>query len=383
MLAEGFIRLHERKTTTIFHWTKTYDDWFWLGEQIGKWLDASTYAALIAGDQALLERVHELIERLAESQEEDGYLVVWQEQTATQGYNIHGQRVGNDGALLGGKIDISTWSYDQLKPRLAFNGSANQFLVVWEDHHWGWGDDWDVYGQRVGTSGELIGGNFAISWEGANHHLNPDVTYKPTANEYLVAWEYEHDPDNRDVYVRRVGSDGALFEGEKRMTALSGYEGRPAVAADGGWSYLVVWEGDRDASTQAINLYGELVHLYRLLGRVFAGDVGDESTPLSGVAVGIYCSNNAGELGDPILSSVTDADGWYGLIVGISLCDYYTILQTDLPGYTSKGAATVGGVLVNDNQVQYAYPLEGKVLAGNKFWDRAEVYLPLVLRSSP
>jgi DUF1680 family protein len=74
MLAEGFIRLHERKRTTIFHWTKTYDDWFWLGEQIGKWLDASTYAALIAGDQALLERVHELIERLAESQEEDGYL---------------------------------------------------------------------------------------------------------------------------------------------------------------------------------------------------------------------------------------------------------------------------------------------------------------------
>ena len=74
MLAEGFIRLHERKTTTIFHWTKTYDDWFWLGEQIGKWLDGSTYAALIAGDQELLERVHELIERLAKSQEEDGYL---------------------------------------------------------------------------------------------------------------------------------------------------------------------------------------------------------------------------------------------------------------------------------------------------------------------
>jgi hypothetical protein len=75
LLAEEFIRLHERKAHTVFlHWTRLYDDWFWLGEQIGKWLDASAYAALIADDQELLARVHELLERLARSQEGDGYL---------------------------------------------------------------------------------------------------------------------------------------------------------------------------------------------------------------------------------------------------------------------------------------------------------------------
>jgi DUF1680 family protein len=74
LLAEEFIRLHERKRHSFLHWTTTYDDWFWLGEQIGKWLDAAAYAALIADDQELLTRVHELIERLAASQEEDGYL---------------------------------------------------------------------------------------------------------------------------------------------------------------------------------------------------------------------------------------------------------------------------------------------------------------------
>ena len=35
LLSEQFIRLHEHKR---------YDDWFWLGEQIGKWLDASAYS---------------------------------------------------------------------------------------------------------------------------------------------------------------------------------------------------------------------------------------------------------------------------------------------------------------------------------------------------
>ena len=33
LLSEQFIRLHEQKH---------YDDWFWMGEQIGKWLDAVT-----------------------------------------------------------------------------------------------------------------------------------------------------------------------------------------------------------------------------------------------------------------------------------------------------------------------------------------------------
>jgi len=65
MLSEQFIRLHERQE---------HGDWFWLGEQVGKWLDASAYTALIADDQELLKRVHEVLERLARAQEEDGYL---------------------------------------------------------------------------------------------------------------------------------------------------------------------------------------------------------------------------------------------------------------------------------------------------------------------
>ena len=64
-LSEQFIRLHERKN---------HDDWFWLGEQIGKWLDASAYAGLIAGDDDLVRRVEEILDRLARSQEADGYL---------------------------------------------------------------------------------------------------------------------------------------------------------------------------------------------------------------------------------------------------------------------------------------------------------------------
>jgi DUF1680 family protein len=64
-LSEGFIRLHEQKSE---------DGWFWLGEQIGKWLDAATFSALISGDEALLSRINEFIDRLFKAQAEDGYL---------------------------------------------------------------------------------------------------------------------------------------------------------------------------------------------------------------------------------------------------------------------------------------------------------------------
>lgn len=65
ILSEEFIRLHERKN---------YDGWFWLGEQIGKWLDAAAYTSLIARDSDLQNRIHEILGRLKSTQEEDGYL---------------------------------------------------------------------------------------------------------------------------------------------------------------------------------------------------------------------------------------------------------------------------------------------------------------------
>lgn len=70
LLSENFIRLHENKND---------DGWFWMGEQIGKWLDAATFSGLISGDEALLQRVHEIIDRLEKAQEADGYLGITKE----------------------------------------------------------------------------------------------------------------------------------------------------------------------------------------------------------------------------------------------------------------------------------------------------------------
>ena len=106
-----------------------------------------------------------------------------------------------------------------------------------------------------------------------------------------------------------------------------------------------------------------------LSGQVYSGEVGDESTPLSGVSVALYGSNVDTEAGTIITSTTTDLAGYYELTVD-GVWEYYNILETDLQGYTSTGATTVGGSVVDPSWIQYTPLLEEKVLTGNKFWDK-------------
>jgi CSLREA domain-containing protein len=108
---------------------------------------------------------------------------------------------------------------------------------------------------------------------------------------------------------------------------------------------------------------------YALSGRVYEGQVGDESKPLSGVNLQLYGSNDIGLLGTSIDSAITDATGWYGLNASGSY-EYYSIREFDPEGYESVNATSIDGVVVNANRIRYAAPLAGKTLTGNKFWDR-------------
>jgi len=129
-----------------------------------------------------------------------------------------------------------------------------------------------------------------------------------------------------------------------------------------------------------------LAQAYVLQGRVYKGDTGTEppySTPLQGVTVSLYCSNNQGDMGTLLRSTTTNAQGWYGLNVYDSdVCEYFNIVETDLPGYYSVGCTTVGGSCITYNWIEYEAPLEGQTLTGNKFWDKLPVLSGRVYKGS-
>jgi hypothetical protein len=111
-------------------------------------------------------------------------------------------------------------------------------------------------------------------------------------------------------------------------------------------------------------------------GRVFDGEIGNESYPLSGVSVSLYGANgpypNPGIL---LNSTTTDGNGWYGLPCPDGY-EFYAIRESDPPNYISVGAASISGVVREANWIEIAAPLGGKDLTGNKFWDTPGIPTP-------
>ncbi|KPJ59689.1 MAG: hypothetical protein AMJ46_10070 [Latescibacteria bacterium DG_63] len=163
------------------------------------------------------------------------YLVVWEEVRGASGYDIRGVRVDPSGAVLDAtSIGISTGSYNQTSPDVAFDGI--NYFVVWQDDSNG---DSDVYGARVDTNGVVLDvSGISIAALSDNEWL-PAVAFDGT--NYLVVWEDDRSGDS-EIYGTRVSTDGTVLDFGGTPIATGDYWYSPDVAFDG-TNYLVVWCG--------------------------------------------------------------------------------------------------------------------------------------------
>ncbi len=224
------------------------------------------------------------------------YLVVWygDDSTALQvegEYEIFCQRVeANTGNEIGSDLRLSNMgpngdpAYDAWAPAVAYNSTANEYLVVWH------GDDndaplvdgeYEIFAQRVSATGAQIGAGLRISAMGPDGSatygaIMPDVAYNSTDNEYLVVWHGDDMgaalvDDEFEVYGQRLDAAGnQVGHDDLRLSDMgpdgfSGYDGGfPSVAYNPiGNEYLVVWTGD-DNTVPLVNdefeIFGQLVN---------------------------------------------------------------------------------------------------------------------------
>jgi hypothetical protein len=135
------------------------------------------------------------------------YLLTWTEDVGGQGYyNVRGHRLAGDGTLVGSTLAVTDGSYDHVGGAAEFNAATDEYLVVWSDCRAG-PPCGDVYAQRVGTDGNLVGEDFTIA-AGPLQQAAPALTWNSQANEYLVVWTEYHADSTKDIYGQRVSGFG-------------------------------------------------------------------------------------------------------------------------------------------------------------------------------
>ena len=192
---------------------------------------------------------------LAYDSQQNRYLAVWQEQNSQGDFDIMGQLIAGNGDLIGSAIEISGEAADQIAPRVAYNRDARQYLVVWEDHSRDAEGAWDVRGQRVSESGALVGARLPIAETYLYHRLNPDVTYKSEAGEYVVVWENEFQASDHDIFQRRIRSDGSFADSARAVSNSERFEAHPVIASDNAASFIIAWEQDHSDQDTGVDIY--------------------------------------------------------------------------------------------------------------------------------
>lgn len=182
------------------------------------------------------------------------FMVVWVD-TRSGNPDIYGTRVGASGFVhsSSGKI-ISNETHTQNNPSIVWTGSS--YLVVWDDDR---GGDFDIYGARINNGGDVQGAEFAIcDSEGTQRW--PDLA-KADDSTVLVAWhDIRTGSSYYNVYAARVnGSNGTVLDPNGfAVNANMSAELTPAVAWSGS-SYLVLWHDNRTSGTTAWDIYGRRI----------------------------------------------------------------------------------------------------------------------------
>jgi len=182
------------------------------------------------------------------------YLAVWEDQRSGDGLEVVGQRIGAlTGALDWHDFNVSAPLESQEHPRVAYNSTDQQFLVVWQDER---GGNAAIYAQIVLTSGIPITDNIVVQDNGIQDMVNPVAAYNPTDKNYLVVWENQ---DYGNIEAGLLNADGTLdylianqYNGVPTST-------QPAIAYNTTINqYLVVFASQ--AGVGNYDIYGRLVY---------------------------------------------------------------------------------------------------------------------------
>jgi hypothetical protein len=170
--------------------------------------------------------------------------------------------------------------YTAVTPAVTYNATRNEYLIVWSGRDWAMAvDEYDIFGQRLQGEIQVGEDDFRISRMGGNgdgdyQGRGPDVAWNATADEYLVVWWGDHDVGGLidgefEIFGQRLDGSGTEIGADDFRISDMGGTGdpvsdafHPAVAWNGARNgYLVVWEGDDlgVVANEEFEVFGQLL----------------------------------------------------------------------------------------------------------------------------
>ena len=179
------------------------------------------------------------------------YLVIFEESLYPK-WDLYGQFVSQSGNLVGSRFLIANKFYEMgfFRPKIAFDGT--NYLVIWAYH------DWDlektgIKAQFVSSSGTLIGSQINVAGPsgGYGHILYTDLNLEYDGNSYLTTTHSDGWPVK--LYGQFISTSGTVTQ-EYELGS-----GSHADLAFDGNNYLIVWDGSDTRLENSTGIYGQLL----------------------------------------------------------------------------------------------------------------------------
>ncbi|MFC2061800.1 gliding motility-associated C-terminal domain-containing protein [Elusimicrobiota bacterium] len=200
-----------------------------------------------------------------------GAIICWQEEDASDLYDIYALRVNSDGSFAygGTKQVVSDASGHQMESVIIRSQPAGTCIVAWRDFR---NEAWeafpntkgDVYAVRLDANGSqdaswtpngvLLAYNFAGS---AQEHIR---MISDGAGGAIISWQDKRNAGTEDIYSQKIEVDMSILawgnEYEGSIVSTFTYKQKyPQIVSDGINGALICWEDERPGSDSKSDIY--------------------------------------------------------------------------------------------------------------------------------
>ncbi len=183
-----------------------------------------------------------------------GFLVVWELNGGPPAdEDLWGRRFDSNGSPVGAPFMINEVTLsDQEDADIASDSNGN-FVVVWESYAQDGSED-GVFGRRLDSTGQPVGGEFSVNEMTAGTQKNPFLGVR-SDGVFAVVWNDEAvAPEDDQVWLRIFDADGTPRTGDIAVATQVVSEDRARVGFNSLGQATVTWEGD-DSMTGNLNMW--------------------------------------------------------------------------------------------------------------------------------